>query len=113
MCVLEEYSMVTTAQASVTGVTNGRPFSHTSSVQTDEIAKVSIHAIFRARESAIVAHVLERMERRDRIVLILLDGRRTIQDVIRLLHRSEEEMAQVLVRLLKSGFIDYMGTQST
>lgn len=104
--------MVTTAQTSFTGVTNGRPFSH-AVVQTDELVKVSIHAIFRARATAVAAHVLKRMERRDRIVLILLDGQRTIDDVTYLLHRSEREVAQVLVRLLKSGYIDYMGTRRT
>ena len=100
--------MVTIAQTSFTGVTNGRPFSHIA-VHTDEIAKISIHAVFQARATAVVAQTLARMERRDRIVLILLDGQRTIDDVMRLLHRTEAEVAQVLVRLLKSGHIDFMG----
>ena len=104
--------MVTIAQTPITGVTNGRPFSHTA-VHTDEIAKISIHAVFQARATAVAAQALAQMERRDRIVLILLDGQRTIDDVMRLLHRTEGEVAQVLVRLLKSGHIDFMGIRRT
>ena len=102
--------MVTIAQTSFTGVTNGRPLSHTG-VHTDEIARISVHAVFRARATAVAAHVLVQMERRDRLILILLDGQRTIADVMRLLHRTEDEVSQVLVRLLKSGHIDFMGIQ--
>ncbi len=100
--------MVLTAQTSFTEVTNGRPFSH-AVVHTDEIVKLSTKAIFRARETSVATRVLERMDRRDRIVLILLDGRRTVDDVTSLLHRNEAEITQVLVRLLKSGHIDYVG----
>lgn len=100
--------MVTTAQTSITGVSNGRPFPQMA-VQTDEIVKVSADAVFRARATAVTAQVLAQIERRDRIVLILLDGQRTISDVMRLLHRTEVEVAQVLVRLLKSEHIDFMG----
>ncbi len=104
--------MVTIAQSSFSSVTNGRPFSQTA-VQTDEIAKISVHAVFQARATAVAAQALARMERRDRIILILLDGQRTINDVMRLLHRTEGEVAQVLVRLLKSGHIDFMGIRRT
>ena len=102
--------MVTTEQAVFTAVANGRPFTHTA-VRTDEMAKLSVHAIFRARTTAIPSEVLQKKDRGNRRVIILLDGRRTIQDITRLLHKSELEVAQVLVRLLKSGYIDYMGTR--
>lgn len=102
--------MVTTEQTVFTAVANGRPFTHTA-VRTDEMAKLSVQAIFRARTVAVASDVLQKMARSDRRVLILLDGRRTIQDVTRLLHKSEVEVAHVLVRLLKSGYIDYMGTR--
>ena len=100
--------MMTIAQTSFTGVANGRPLAH-KAVITDEITKISVDAVFQARTTAITADVLMQMERRDRIVLILLDGQRTIADVMRLLHRSEGEVARVLVRLLKSEAIDFMG----
>jgi hypothetical protein len=104
--------MVTLAQAFFTGVTNGRPQAQ-AAVSTDEIARISIHAVFQARPTAVTAEALAHMERRDRIVLILLDGQRTINDVMRLLHRTEAEVAQVLVRLLKNGHIHFMGTRRT
>ncbi len=102
--------MANTGQVPFAAVTNGRSFSQ-QEVRTAEMTRLSIHTIFQARTIAVASHVLERMERRDRIVLILLDGRRTIEDVIRLIHKSETEIAQVLVRLLKSGYIDYMGVR--
>ncbi len=102
--------MVTIAPTSFTSVTKSRPFSHTA-VHTDEIARISVHAVFQAR--AIATQALTQMERRDRLVLILLDGQRTIDDVMRLLHRTEGEVAQVLVRLLNSGHIDFMGIRRT
>jgi hypothetical protein len=104
--------MITIAQTSVTGVTNGRPLSHPT-VHTEELTKLSIHAVFQARVTAVASDELTKMERRDRIVLILLDGQRTIADVMRLLHRTEGEVAQVLVRLLKNGYIDFMGIRRT
>ena len=102
--------MVTMAQTSFTSVANGRPLAQRA-VTTDEITRISVDAVFQARTTAITADVLMQMERKDRIVLILLDGQRTIADVMRLLPRSEGEVARVLVRLLKSEAIDFMGVR--
>ena len=90
------------------GVTNGRPIAH-KVVVTDEITKISVHAVFQARTTVVEPDMLMQMERRDRIILILLDGQRTIADVMHLLHRTEGEVARVLIRLLKDGYIDFMG----
>lgn len=79
------------------------------SVNTEEMAQLGVHAVFRARPTATTPGVLAQMERRDRIVLILLDGRRSIRDVAQLIHRSELEIAQTLVHLLRSGSIDFVG----
>lgn len=79
-------------------------------VDTEEMAQLGVYAVFRARAVATTPIVLGQMERRDRIVLILLDGRRTLLDVARLLHRSELDIAQTLVRLLKDGYIDFVGS---
>jgi predicted transcriptional regulator len=54
-----------------------------------------------------MSQTMERMQRRERIVLILLDGKRTIRDVARLVHRSELDVARTVVHLLKSGYIEY------
>ncbi len=102
--------MTITAQTSFAGVTNGRPASRIA-IHTEGIAKLNAQAVFQARPTAVTQHILSHMERRDRMVLILQDGKRSIQDVTRLIHRSEVEVAQILVRLLKYGYIDYMGTR--
>ena len=41
------------------------------------------------------------------MVFLLLDGKRTLQDVARLVHRSEVDVARILVRLLKQHCIEY------
>jgi predicted ArsR family transcriptional regulator len=54
------------------------------------------------------ARAIECMQRRERIVFILLDGRRTIQDIARLIHQPEAEVEQILVQLTNSGYIQYI-----
>lgn len=52
--------------------------------------------------------VIQQMERRERIIFILLDGRRTIQDIARLTHQPEYDVEQTLVRLTRVGFTQYI-----
>ncbi|GAC1474285.1 MAG: hypothetical protein PVS3B1_14950 [Ktedonobacteraceae bacterium] len=73
-----------------------------------EIARHGVFAVFRLKPIVTIHHLLNCVERRDRIVLLLLDGRRTLRDVARLIHRNEVEVARVLVRLLKRGYIDFL-----
>ena len=72
------------------------------------IGKHGIAAVFRTLPYVTTPAILLRLERRDRIVLLLLDGKRTLQDVARLVHRSELDIAQVLARMLKRGYIEYL-----
>ena len=65
-------------------------------------------AIFKARAMVTTAQALHAMGRRERIIFILLDGRRTIQDIARLTHQPESEVEQTLVHLTKSGFTQYI-----
>lgn len=65
-------------------------------------------AIFKARAMVTTAQAIQRMERRERIVFILLDGRRTIQDIARLTHQSESDVEQTLMHLTKRGFTQYI-----
>lgn len=76
---------------------------------TEQMAQHGIHAIFKARPAATTQNILGQLERRDRIVLILLDGRRTIEDIARLTHRNEIEIARTLVRFLRWGYIEFSG----
>jgi len=65
-------------------------------------------AIFKARATATTPQVMQSMERRERIIFILLDGRRTIQDIALLIHQPESDVEEMLVQLTKNGYIQYI-----
>ncbi len=65
-------------------------------------------AIFKVRATVSTAEAIAQMERRARIVFILLDGRRTIQDIARLTHQTEGEVEQTLVNLTQHGYTQYI-----
>jgi hypothetical protein len=96
---------VTTTQTTFMGyLPHSFPFA-----QTEEMAQLGIHAKFRAKIGTISQAQLSQMERRDRVVLLLLDGRRTLLAVSRLTHRGEPDIARTLVRLLASGYVEFVG----
>jgi hypothetical protein len=66
------------------------------------------NAIFKACAMVATTRAIEGMERRERIVFILLDGRRTIQDIARLIHQPESEVEHILVHLTRSGYTQYI-----
>jgi len=65
-------------------------------------------AVFRTRPYVTAPPILKQLERRDRIVLLLLDGKRTLHDVAHLVSRSELDIANVLARMFKRGYIEYI-----
>ena len=67
-----------------------------------------MNAIFRALPLASVPKIINQMDRKDRIVFLLLDGRRTLNAIKHMVHRSELDIAHTLVRLLKQGYIEYI-----
>jgi len=75
---------------------------------SEEIARRGVFAVFRTRAIVTAHFLLGCIERRDRAILLLLDGKRTLRDVARLTRRNELELAHVLVRLLKRGYIDFL-----
>jgi hypothetical protein len=46
------------------------------------------------------------MDRRERQLLLLVDGRRTIADLVRLTRRSEEEIRAILAHLISQGLVE-------
>ena len=70
-----------------------------------EMAQMGVNAVFRTLVWATEYRVMSQMERRDRVVFLLLDGRRSIRDIAHLIHRNELDIARTIVRLLKSGYI--------
>lgn len=87
----------------------GSPPSFQTRVKAQEKAQTRPYAIFRARSAVMTPNFLGQMDRRDRITLILLDGKRTIEDVARLTHRNELEITRILIRLLQRGLVEFLG----
>ena len=91
------------------------PIAGYSSSQTrfdvEGMAQQGIHAIFRARPVAKTPRILNQIERRERAILLLMDGKRTLQDVARLTRRHELEIAWILVHLLERGYIEFLGAE--
>ena len=74
-----------------------------------ELAHPGAAAIFRALPFASAKRIMmNQMQRRERLVYMLLDGRRSVTEVARLLHLSEVQVAQAMVYLLKYGYIEYV-----
>lgn len=73
-----------------------------------ELMHPGVDATFRSLPAAATPHVMNRMERRERIVFMLLDGRRSVREVARLTHQTEVNVAHILVHLLKNGYIEYI-----
>lgn len=95
----------------VTQVISMDPWSQVGQ-STDEmlqLTKLETSAMFRVRSTAIAQETLLRLERRVRVVLLLLDGRRTIHDIARLIHRTEPEVIRSLMYLLQHGYAEYIG----
>jgi len=65
-------------------------------------------AIFKARATATTAQAIQGLERRERIVFILLDGRRTVENIARLTHQTEYDVEQILVHLAQAGYAQYI-----
>ena len=62
--------------------------------------------VFRVVASVQAAPLASRLPRRERWVLLLLDGRRSVADLARLTQRSELDVATTLARLLQWGYIE-------
>ena len=67
---------------------------------------LSASIIFQVNSKLDVPALWSRLTRRERWVLLLIDGKRTLADLARLTHRSEPDVAQTLVRLLQWGYIE-------
>jgi len=72
----------------------------------EEAVNQGVHAVFHVRPAAAKKQVMSQMERQDRIIFLLLDGKRTVRDLAQLIHRSELTVARILARLLKNGYIE-------
>ncbi|MGI9059142.1 MAG: DUF4388 domain-containing protein [Ktedonobacteraceae bacterium] len=65
-------------------------------------------AIFRALPLAKQSSIINQLDRKDRLVFLLLDGKRTLHTIKHLVNRSDADVVQTLVHLLKQGYIEYI-----
>jgi hypothetical protein len=62
--------------------------------------------VFRVVPGVSTATLADQLPRRERWILLLLDGRRTVADLARLTQRSELDVAATLARFLQWGSIE-------
>ena len=62
--------------------------------------------VFRVAPGFQATALASQLPRRERWVILLLDGRRTVAQVARLTQRSEFDVASTLARLLHLGYIE-------
>ncbi len=67
---------------------------------------LGVQSVFRILPKAVKQHALYQMGRHERIIFMLLDGKRSLDDIAQLVHRSELSVAHALARFLKSGYIE-------
>ncbi len=65
-------------------------------------------SIYRVRSRLLNQNILSLLQRRERVVFLLVDGKRTVRDIAGLLHRSEQDIASILARFLHQGLIEQL-----
>jgi hypothetical protein len=70
---------------------------------------ITASTLFRIIPGLNISVLAGQLSRRDRWVLLLLDGKRTQADLARLTHRSEPDVAYTLIRFFQSGYIEQVG----
>jgi hypothetical protein len=63
-------------------------------------------AVFRVAAGQLATSLASQLPRRERWVLLLIDGRRSVSDLARLTQRSELDITYTLARFLQWGYIE-------
>jgi len=63
-------------------------------------------AVFRVVSAMATTTLASQLPRRERWILLLIDGRRSVTDLARLTQRSELDVASTLARFLRRGYIE-------
>lgn len=63
-------------------------------------------SVYRILPVVAARQIIQRLDRRERLVFLLLDGKRSIREVSALIHRGEGEVVQVLTRFMALGLIE-------
>jgi hypothetical protein len=72
---------------------------------------LSASTIFRVVAGTPTVSLASKLPRRERWVLLLVDGRRSITHLAQLTRRSEFDVATTLARFLQWGYIEPIGTE--
>ena len=67
-------------------------------------------AVFRMAAGQLATSLASQLPRRERWVLLLIDGRRSVADLARLTQRGEHDIAYTLARFLQWGYIEPVKT---
>src|SRR5205807_2525180 len=67
-------------------------------------------AVFRVVPGQLATSLASQLPRRERWVLLLIDGRRSVADLARLTQRGELDIASTLARFLQRGYIEPVNT---
>ena len=67
-------------------------------------------AVFRVAAGLLATSLASQLPRRERWVLLLIDGRRSVADLARLTQRGELDIGYTLARFLQWGYIETANT---
>jgi hypothetical protein len=70
------------------------------------VARLARSAAILVRTARFDPNAMQALDRRERQVILLIDGRRTIDDVLRLTRRSQEEIRAILAHLIMLGLVE-------
>jgi hypothetical protein len=70
-------------------------------------------AVFRVAAGRLATSLASQLPRRERWILLLLDGRRSVADLARLTQRGELDIAYTLARFLQWGYIEPVNTMES
>lgn len=71
-----------------------------------QVRAFSESAVFRMVTGQLATSLASQLPRRERWVLLLIDGRRSVADLARLTRRSELDIAYTLARFFQWGYIE-------
>jgi hypothetical protein len=79
--------------------------------KVDKVAETKIDSemVFCLHPATSAQKIVSLLERRERVVILLLNGKRNLREIARLIHRSESDVAQVLTSCLQKGMIEPVG----
>nr|BBH95395.1 hypothetical protein KTA_35940 [Thermogemmatispora argillosa] len=63
---------------------------------------------FRALPEAARPEIISQLDRRERLVFLLLNGKRSLSEIARLVHRDEQDVACTVARLLRNGYVEHI-----